>query len=611
MLGKMKLFHWISLTFLALVCSSCSLVPISKDTSIEVGIEEGVGFHIEQPFVKIERGGNAVFFVELQDDYSVTGCSYSRSKIEAVPNGCKITLLKVRYPLIATLSLSSTSVVVVDDSSEAPSPSVPSSSDPILPTPDQPYDPIIADPIKAPKDGPHIRANAPNGFQYFKKEGYLQVGWNTKPDGSGSFIGFGWRYEKSVDKLYAVFEKESDLGLFTFEEGERTCKITAYSGDEKQVVLPSYYNKKPITAVAKGAFSTNLIEELVLSPNLKTVEDGAFLCPMLKMLTFYDRLSSLSNESFQCQRLQTVRINAIEAPCYCGTYWDAFQDKIDYLNSIKDRKKIILFSGSSARYGYDSPMIHDNYPGYEVVNMGVYAYMGAFQQLEVITSYMKEGDILLHAPELDAIEQQFCLKKELDYYFFYCLESGYQELARIDMRRIGNCFSAFKKFQDTRRYSLRVDYSRYAYHYDDYGNYYDDLIYNVYGDMTFYRPNSEETGRISQPYVTYTMLGLFMGYPRAAETLDEVYRDYQDRIGIRVLFSHAPKNIYCLNEGWTENDLHEIDEYLSLAISFPIIMKLEDSLYEPRYFYLIDNHLSSEGTWIRTDFVISCLAPFI
>ena len=74
---------------------------------------------------------------------------------------------------------------------------------------------------------------------------------------------------------------------------------------------------------------------------------------------------------------------------------------------MKDKKKIVLFSGSSTRFGYDSEMIDQAFPDYEVVNMGVFAYSPALPQLELIRSCMKEGDVLLDSPEFDAANRQF------------------------------------------------------------------------------------------------------------------------------------------------------------------------------------------------------------
>ena len=110
---------------------------------------------------------------------------------------------------------------------------------------------------------------------------------------------------------------------------------------------------------------------------------------------------------------------------------------------MKDKKKIVLFSGSSTRFGYDSEMIDQAFPDYEVVNMGVFAYSPALPQLELIRSCMKEGDVLLDSPEFDAANRQFCYQKELDYATFAMMESDYDVFAQLDLREYKQIFHCF------------------------------------------------------------------------------------------------------------------------------------------------------------------------
>lgn len=149
----------------------------------------------------------------------------------------------------------------------------------------------------------------------------------------------------------------------------------------------------------------------------------------------YDDISRISDHAFTgCGQFQTLHINAILPPVYSGNYFDTFQDKYDRLLQLKDRKKIVLFSGSSTRFGYDSAMIDEAFEEYEVVNMGVFAYTPALPQLYLILDCMQEGDILLHSPEFDASNRQFCEQKSLDYATFAMMESDYDAFARLDIR---------------------------------------------------------------------------------------------------------------------------------------------------------------------------------
>ena len=105
----------------------------------------------------------------------------------------------------------------------------------------------------------------------------------------------------------------------------------------------------------------------------------------MREITLFDTLREVSDESFQdCRGLKTLHVNAATSPVYSGSYFDTFSDKYDWLLSLKGRKKLVLASGSSGRYGYDSPALAAAFPDYVPANMGVYAYTNALPQLELI-----------------------------------------------------------------------------------------------------------------------------------------------------------------------------------------------------------------------------------
>ena len=172
-----------------------------------------------------------------------------------------------------------------------------------------------------------------------------------------------------------------------------------------------------------------------MPPGLKSVRAYAFCGSALETLYLSDDIVNVSDYAFKdCPYFSTLHVNAVEAPVYGTNYYATFQDKFDRLVSLRDEKKIVLFSGSSTRFGYDSEMIDDAFPDYEVVNMGVFAYTNAYPQLLLILDNMQKGDILLHSPEFDAAQRQFCVRTELDAPFFCMMEANYDTLALLDLR---------------------------------------------------------------------------------------------------------------------------------------------------------------------------------
>lgn len=290
-----------------------------------------------------------------------------------------------------------------------------------------------------------------------------------------------------------------------------------------------------------------------------------------------------------------------------ATYWDAFVDKIDYLETIKDEKKIVLFSGSSGRYGYDSEQLMEAYPDYKVMNMGTFAYINMYPQMELIRQYMKEGDILIHAPEFDALDTQFCLEKIIDSRFFYCVEADYGLLAKLDPSRFDTFFDRFPIYQSNRTSMATKGYEYAAKWYDDDGNHYSYPTYNVYGDMTLIRPNSEVNERLYQPLCDYTGDAISDEHFAA---LNSYYHDLESA-GITVYFSHAPKNEKCLTEDSSEEEIELLNQRCKDMIEVPVISELQDYIYEGYYFYLIDNHLSDEGVDIRMSHFLEDLKPYL
>ncbi len=72
-------------------------------------------------------------------------------------------------------------------------------------------------------------------------------------------------------------------------------------------------------------------------------------------------------------------------------------DKHQRLETIQE-SKCILVSGSSMHYGIDSKMLEDSL-GKKVVNMGIQGSIGLNYMIEEVKPFIKEGDIIILAPE--------------------------------------------------------------------------------------------------------------------------------------------------------------------------------------------------------------------
>ncbi len=463
--------------------------------------------------------------------------------------------------------------------------------------------------VSLPMDGAHLRVNTAQGTRYFQRTGYILTGWNTADDGSGTSIGLGSRTERREGlTLYAQWAQSAPAEDFSLEIRRNQAWITGYSGAAPRCVIPEELDGLPVRGICAGAFRDGAFEALVLPPTLYTVEAGAFQNCAIRELVLFDSLRDISGESFQsCRDPETLRVNAAVSPAYSGSYFDTFSDKYDWLLSLRGQKKLVLFSGSSGRYGYDSPALAAAFPGCVPANMGVYAYTNALPQLELVRGLMEEGDVLLSAPEFDAAEEQFCASNRLDPSFWAMMESNYDAAALLDLRKYSGVFDSLGEYLAVRRGMAGRSYGESPANYDDDGNRYAFSTYNRYGDLVLPRPNGERDVCLRHNIADYTAENITPEYTQA---LNRVYRTFLER-GISVYFTYTPRNRSSLTEGSTPAARRALHEYLAEHLCVPVVSDIEDSLYSGVYFYLIDSHLSSEGAHIRTRQVIDSLRPYL
>lgn len=453
-----------------------------------------------------------------------------------------------------------------------------------------------------PADNTHLRVNTAQGTRYFTRSGYLLTSWNTAPDGSGSRIGLGSRTERRNDMtLYAQWAACSPESDFAFSIVRSEAHITAYLGNSADVVIPSALGGAKVTRICSGAFRDTAIDRITLPDTIFCVERGAFTGSSLREITLCDSLYYIYDASFEgCERLTTLRINAVTHPVYSGTYFDTFSDKYDWLLSIRDRRKIVLFSGSSGRFGYDSPAIAAAFPGYEVANMGVYAYTNALPQYDLIGDLMTSGDILLSAPEFDTTNNQFCETNRLDPHFFAMMESNYDALALLDLRDYDAVFDSLGKYLNTRSVMSSGSYAISANGFDDEGNRYPFDTYNVQGDLILPREGGTQDVLLQSYRAPYTV----DAFPvTLIQRLNAAYQLFLDK-GVRVYFSYTPRNWSSLTAESTPEARALLHAHLQEHLCVPVISDIEDYLYPATEFYLIDSHLSTHGVQLRTEQII-------
>lgn len=463
--------------------------------------------------------------------------------------------------------------------------------------------------LDRPADAVHLRTVTALGTRYFTRQGYLLTGWNTEPDGSGIHIGFGSRVAAEEGlTLYAQWAAETPEDCFTWQIRQGGAWITGYAGTDPVCGIPETLGGTPVRGICRGAFADAPITTLILSHQLRTLEDGAFAGSTVKEIYLYDSLARVSDEVFAgCEDLACLHINAATNPVYASSYYATFADKYDRLLALRGQKKLVLFSGSSTRYAYDSPAMEAAFPAYRVVNMGVFAYTNAKPQLELIRRHMEPGDTLLHAPEFDTLPNQFCCEDTIDHHFWAMMEGNYDAAAELDLRAYQGVFDSFGEYLRLRAGMPQLSSTASPNGYDDDGNRYLFATYNQYGDFILPRPNGEEDVLLQHTRADYTTA------PFTRERLEAMNSQYQKFLddGVQVLFTYTPRNRSSLTEGSTPSARAALDRRLRESLCIPVISDLESSLYSGVYFYLIDSHLSTEGSRIFTEKICRELSPWL
>ncbi len=573
-----------------LLLTGCSAPAEVWRPKCRLVLVEGQGFRAEQYALTVEPGQNASFSLTPEVGYQFETVDYPDYTIQTQGERQILTLRNVRYSVSVTVTYVPNAVTIrYVGNGGLTAAGEPEAVLPAITT--------------------HLRSNTSLGTDLFTWEGYTLYGWNTAPDGTGESVGLGSRVlcqEETV--LYAQWAAWTPAECFTTEENETGLTLTGYSGTGEVLCVPARIGGRTVTRIGSGAFAGADCATVILPDTLERIEAGAFENGAVRVLYLSDSLEFVHGEAFAgCGQLQTLRINAATAPRYSGTYYDTFQDKLDRLILLRGERKLVLYSGSSARFGYDSRAISKAMPEYQVVNMGVFAYSNVLPQLRMLEALMEPGDLLLHGPEFDATAFQFCGTDALDAAFFAMMESNYDAVALLDIRQYSQVFSAFTEYLALRRDMAKKNYQISPRDFDEDGNPALTPSYNEYGDYVFYRANAESEEPVYGDPIAYTVAA----FPEETmlEPMNRVYREFQDR-GVLVLFTYAPRNGLALSEDSTPEERARLDAWLREKLCVPVISDIEESLYSGFYLYGTDNHLSTEGVDIRTERILRDLKTY-
>lgn len=131
---------------------------------------------------------------------------------------------------------------------------------------------------------------------------------------SGGFVDTikGYLGQDTEEKPAGYIEtKENDL--YVYDVFKKYIEITEYKGEEKDVVVPSEIDGKPVKVIGTLCFYRDYsVETLVIPEGVETIENTAFYyCTSLRRVKLPDSCTSYGERLFSwCTSLETITIPA-------------------------------------------------------------------------------------------------------------------------------------------------------------------------------------------------------------------------------------------------------------------------------------------------------------
>ncbi len=582
-LKHIKIFVAVFIMLAGVFICACSSPSLGVDGRISVTVEDSPYYTAENSSFRVESGESVSIALTFEDDCAFGGCSYDGYDLRQEGESTVLTLRNVIRPTRVKIEVLFSAATICYDGNGALFENEKSAL-------------LVGYDLSR-----HLRANTETII--LLRDGYLHVGWNTKPDGSGEHIGLGSRItvtSGTAVTLYASWKKQNDASDFIYRVSSDTAVLEKYTGSAEadEIVIPREIDGLKVTGIAKGFAQRLKAKVLALPDTIVEVENGAFRDCDIEEIIFWDGVERISDSAFLGGKFKTWRLNAKLKPRYLASSEHVqFAENIDKLILLEDKRKLVFFGGCSMSYGLSSELIDEQFGSrFTVLNLGVIGGVDAGFQFDCISNYLSDGDILVHAPEVGSVFQ-FMGVRFADPRIFMMAEGNFDLLALADMSCLPNAFATLAEFNAGRRNLPAGEYSDCT------------EVYNIYGDIIKPRPfTGEKYGDGSDSY----------GYsPECADSLGNLCDEYDAmrEKGVEVYFSYSPVNL----DGISERKRQELvwmdfEQKCDKALSergYTVISSARDYLYSGEYFYDRDYHLNDKGAIIRTNQLIDDLKKVI
>lgn len=278
-------------------------------------------------------------------------------------------------------------------------------------------------------------------------------------------------------------------------------------------------------------------------------------------------------------------------PVYDNTFVGELGEKYERLNSIED-KKVVVVGGSSVAFGLDSAELGREV-GMEVVNFGLYANLGTKLMLDLSRSGVGEGDVIVLAPEMNDQTLSLYFNSETA---MQSLDGNFNMLKSIDSDNYEALLGAAWGFAaDKLGYAIGGNVPENS-------GAYSKKWFNLHGDNVYDRPYNEMVTvqkNITLDYKYDSEDGFVSEYEEFIDYVNE-YVEFCTGRGATVYFSFPPMNKASMSDYNTEDNIYAFYDNLASSLHCKVISNINDYIMDEGYFFDSEFHLNNAGVKLRT-----------
>ena len=281
-------------------------------------------------------------------------------------------------------------------------------------------------------------------------------------------------------------------------------------------------------------------------------------------------------------------------------YQDTFMGELPYKFSRLENapgKRIIVIGGSGMAFAVDSSLLEAEFPGYSAVNMGMYADLGTKFLLDLTENELREGDIVIIAPEqhTQTLSCWFGARSALQ-----GTDGNISMLRYVSREDLGALIGALPGFTlEKLRFMSTNDHPE--------------------GDGIYKRSSFNEYGDIASPLASANIMpgyydpSVTVSYDPAiledafAERLRS-YAAHAHKKGAEVYWYFCPANRLAVDASASPEDFYD---FLYETLDFPILGDPANAVMDEAWFFDTDFHLNSAGRTVFTVQLIRDLKAYL